>query len=209
MTRQDLIDLITVRLTAGQPSDDFTIDDRQIGDEIDIAALKLLNDAAEKIKVEDTYECFILRFDGIAITKEYVPTNMDGYQTRYYIQLPCQPVTIASDLGIRMVETSGGSLINRAKLLDKKLFCRLPFSKENMTYNRLQDKLYLENITDIFAKNGYVNVVMTVSTSLNNVSDTEGYPLPTYLQEPVIESVRNKLAQQLGMTIDHANDGSV
>lgn len=209
MTRQDLIDLITVRLTAGQPSDDFTIDDRQIGDEIDVAALKLLNDAAEKIKVDDTYECFIIQFDGIAINTETVTTNMDDYQSRYYVQLPCQPVTIANDMGIRMVETSGGALIKRAKLLDQKLYCALPFAKADMTYNRIQDKLYLKNITKVFANNGYVNVVMTISTSLDNVSDTEGYPLPTYLQEPVIESVVAKLTRQLGMTTDQANDGTV
>ena len=209
MTRKKLIDLIIVRLTAGMPSDDFPIDDRQIGSEIDIAASKLLNDAGEKIKIDDTYEALYVMFDGIEITEQTINTNMDTYQTKYYVLLPCQPVTLQNDMGIKMVETSGGHLIKRAKLLDKKLFCHLPFSKADMTYTRIQNKLYLDNITKIFADNGHVNVVMAISTSLGNLASTEDYPIPTYLLEPLVDTVVDRLTRQLGMPIDKSNDGTI
>lgn len=209
MNRKSIISIIELRLTAGQPSDDFPIDDRQFGREIDIAAMKLLNDAAEKIKIDDTYECFIIPYNGLSITKQTITSNMDDYQVKYYVELPCEPVTLPNDGGIRMVETSGGALIKRAKLLDQKLYCALPFSKPEMTYNRIKKNLYLRNITDIFAENGKVNVVMAISTSLGNISDTDDYPLPTYLLEPLIESVVAKLTRQLGMITDKANDGTV
>lgn len=206
LTRKSLIDLLTVRIGGGKPSDDIELEPRQIGLEIDIAAQDILQKASDKIVQDDTTEFLYVRFPSIPVLKETTATNIDGY-VGYYSDLPATPIALPSDQGIKIVETSGGELVKRRKVTDSYLYTFLPFVAKEKTYSRIGQRIYYQNLNSVFAKYGYVNMVIAIGMAFGEIGDNDTYPIPSYLVSNVVDVVYLKLKDQLGIPQDFENDG--
>lgn len=207
MTKKEYIDLVIVRITGGKPSDDLEIDARQVEAELNLAANALLSSIQDKLQTEGGLEYVYGRFDGLAISEQTVSSNMDTYQARYYSTLPSAPTWLQNDMGLPVVETSGGVQIKRQKVTDQYLYKYLPHSSKVLSYYRIGNKIYYTNIPEPFAQYGKVNIVIAIATTVGAVSDNDEYPIPTYLSQQLIDLTAERLLKQMQLPQDLANDG--
>lgn len=209
-TRREIRSDIILRLTAGRPSDDFEIDDRQINFWVDTVRAMILD---EKLRSDASYslEPFITSFDGISILKESINGAEEGINdTRYYSELPGQVLKLKDDTGIYLVETNGGETVFRIKPSDKKRIKNLRWAKPNhskIAYYRVNDRIIYQGGTSNFLKNGKVNMLLVLSDTTANIGDDDEYPIPADILPLLLQSVEEVGRRELGIQMDMANDG--
>lgn len=219
MTRQEIIDAAYLEVTGSKPSDD---------DELEKDWMKLRLDSVRSVHMKQYVKqgrmipaSALERFDCLAVeldTPECLSSVTPKCYARYFVQLPTyknlngdtvsqMPLQLARDKGIYRVTRAGGGIIDHypgpgeGDILNKLPFARS--SAKNEASFRIKDKLYLVGTN-------FENVKILIDIVLGDtgsISDTDNYPIPDDLIDPVIENLVHLCRIMLGMESDYKNDG--
>jgi hypothetical protein len=208
-TKKELVSDIKLRLSRGKPSDDFEVDDRQVGFWLDSIRAKLVRDKAVYDRGIDLSD-FCELFEAVNISKVEKVAD-DGCDSVFYkSKLPVSVMALPNEGGIISIETQGGTEIRRINISDRLRFKGLKFaspSKEKPTFHRVNDEIYYEGGTDSWLNNGVVNMYL-----ISEETTTEGdYPISSELI-PILLDGAEEIGRRMLFNIpenieDTENDG--
>ena len=199
-----------LRLTKGKPSDDFEVDTRQIGFQLDTiraALIKAKVEAEADIDLSD----FVTFFEAVDVFQRDKKAD-DGTDSVFHLStLPSNILSLPNDAGLMSIETQGGTEVTRMKASDRIRFKNLRFGKPTScrpAYYRVKDEVYYEGGTDNWRKNGVANMYLILET----IKDEDGdYPLSAELLPLLLSTVEQQLLKQMYGTpiVDVSNDGAI
>lgn len=211
MTRSEIRSDIELRLTKGKPSDDMELEPRQINFWIDIVRAKLIKD---KILAEgynaDLGTSSATWIPALEINQESISEALDAHnQSKYYISIPGQIMSLPKDMAIVSVSTLSGDQVNRIRFTDLGAMSSIKHMKpspSNMVFYRIGTKLYILGPSEDFLANGYLNVFVILSKT-NSIDDSDEFPIPEDLLPILLDAVEAIARRQFQLPQDLLNDG--
>jgi hypothetical protein len=205
-TKKELVSDIILRLTKGKPSDDFEIDDRQVGFQLDViraALIKAKVEAEADIDLSD----FVTFFEAVDVFQRDKKADDGGDSSFYLSNLPSAVLSLPNDAGVMSIETQGGTEVTRMKPSDRIRFKHLRFGRPTScrpAYHRVKDEIYYDGGTDNWRNNGVCNMYLILET----ITDEEGdYPLSAELLPLLLSTVEQQLLKQMyGTPIEDLNN---
>lgn len=205
----NLISDIELRLSKGNVSDDFQIDRRQIRHWLDVVRTAMIREADDKGGVSQALEDYLKLYECNLIEEELKGCDDGCDNLRYTVTLPSRVASLKNDLGVYRVETQGGETVKRMRLSEVSRFKHLKYgrpSNVNISWYRVDDKLFIQGGTDNFKKNGKINLYLVLEDS-SDLSDDDEFPVDHSLIAPILDRVEAIGRRQLEMIEDEANDG--
>ena len=198
MIKGDLISDLELRLSAAKPSDDDSVNRRQISDWIDLA--------------RDNYYASIIEsrnFDRSLIHKEeelpVLQKENTHNPTQYYVDLEFLPLHNKVNRGIIMVNTDSGNTVYEEDFEHMKELSNLLFSNPkstNLAYYQEGNRIYFEGFTSLSYTENKINVYYIPSEVDREASETDNYFLSPSDKDFVI-----KMAFEIGMQEMAQGDG--
>ena len=212
VTKKIIIDDIILKLTEAHPTDDFTIPRSQISYVLDTVRDKIVGDAvySDLRKGEHPNAIYIEKEAALAISSE--DDGSVEAAIRHYITLTKDPIWIANDKGILLVQFSNGTKIERVGHEDLDVIKFLSGAASTFTnpiFHREGRKIFIDELTDIQANEITVHAHY-IPTAGYITDETALYPLDDGLRVSVSDMVVEILKEELGGTVDDTiEDGDI
>lgn len=206
-----MISDVELRLYGGKPSDDSTIQRKQIRFWLDVVNADLLTEWIRAKNQGIPPQNIIQKFDCISI-KTDSPVCYGGCITNYYIELPknniggyLYPLNLPLDKGINQLMQGERPIYPVQTPAEIRSKLKIRFNVETSYYYRVREKLFLLN--GVFPDFSKLTLYMAASDSTGLTEDDEFPSLPDI--ENLILSEAEKIGKrEMGMKMDLLNNGT-
>jgi len=212
VTKKVIIDDIILKITEANPTDDFSIPRSQISYVLDTVRDKLVGDAVEKDlkKGQHPNAIYIEKEAGKVISSE--DDGSAECAIRHYVTLTKDPIWVANDLGIMLIQFSNGTKAERVDHKDLDVIKFLSGAKatfKNPIWHREGRKVYVDELTDIQANEITVHAHY-IPTAGYITDETALYPIDDGLRVAASDMAVEILKEELGGTVDDSiDDGNI
>ena len=210
VTKQELIDDIILRITKGEPSDDFELSPRQVAFWFDIVASDILPKYVDsKLRKSEGVPSIMIEIDDEIGGEVENNIMLDQYDNRVFIETEKEIMDLPKDNGVLRILTEEGQFLNRVSIerldeLNKMTFAKP--SRDNMLYSKIDQKLYIHGLNPSHV--GIVNFSVTYipKFNLSDLEDDDTVKLPDELIGVISDAVEDKARRQMFGPADWEND---
>lgn len=210
-TVQQLLSDVILQIYEGDPSDDKTLDERQVLFWLSYHLNQLVTqECNRKLKKDETLPPIYTK--PAAYQSIQIETNPAGTpQNRLYVTLEDQVLSLWKDAGIVRVTTSDGNIVTRVNLADLNMLLYMPFAMptaENPVFYRQAEKIYLVGFKDVDAPFEELNVDYIPKQDLTTAALTDEVLISDEILPLVIDLTVQRAKQEIyGTSQDNTNDG--
>lgn len=211
-TVQQLLGDVILQVYEGSPSDDNSLDERQVLFWLSYHLNELVTqECNRKIKKDEAIPPIYTK--RAAYQPIDIETNPAGTpQDRLFVTLDDQVLALWKDAGIIRVTTSDGNIVTRVNLADLNMLLYMPFAcptAENPVFYRQAEKIYLVGFKDVDAPFEELNVDYVPKQDLTTASLTDEVLVSDETLPRIIDlTVQRAKLEIYGTTSDEENDGT-
>lgn len=210
VSKKQLVDDIILRLTKGEPSDDFELSPRQIAFWFDLVAADLVPKYVDsRLRKNESIPSIMVEIEDQIVGTVESNIMIDLYDDRVYIETTKNIMDLPGDNGVLRILTEEGQFINRVPIERLDELNKLTFgkpSRDNMLYSKINQKLYIHGLNPAHVDIVNFSVTYVPKFNLGDLDDDDEVNLPDEVMGLISDAVEDKARRQLSGVADWESD---